>query len=115
MKNLTRRFWQIWFEFRKRVFGKPAPFRTTYLPEVPEEPKKNHLYLVGEDDHFWFAVFLCPCGCGTNVQVSFLANSNPQWTFTEHRNGTISLSPSVWRKDGCRSHYFVRCGFVEWV
>ena len=115
MKNLTRRLWQIWFEFRKRLFGKPAPLLTTYAAEMANEPEKNRIYLIGENNHFWFVVFLCPCGCGTTVQVSLLPNSNPHWTFAEHGVGTISLSPSVWRKDGCRSHYHVRRGFIEWV
>ena len=115
MKRLIKLFWQIWFEFRKRVFGKPAPLRTTFVEEIPEKLDEKRLYLVGENDHFWFAVFFCPCGCGTTVQVSLLADSNPCWTFAEHGDGTISLSPSVWRKDGCRSHYHVRRGFVEWI
>ncbi|WP_416234769.1 DUF6527 family protein [Paucibacter sp. PLA-PC-4] len=25
------------------------------------------------------------------------------------------MHPSIWRKDGCRSHYFVRAGRVAWV
>ncbi len=115
MKRLYRWLWQIWFEFRKRVFGKQIPLRTAYVTEFPDELDKNYLYLIGENEHIWFATLLCPCGCETSVQLSLLPSSKPHWKVIEHKNGTVTLLPSVWRKDACRSHYFVRRGLIEWT
>ncbi len=115
MKRFSRWLWQNWFEFRKRFLGRQAPLKTSYDTDFPDKFDGDRIYLIGEDEHIWFAGFLCPCGCQTPVQLSLLSSSEPHWTFSQHWDGTISLSPSVWRKDACRSHYFVRRGFIEWV
>lgn len=108
-------FWQNWFKFREKFLGYPAPLKTVYTTDMPNKFIEKQIYVISENNHLWFICFLCPCGCRTLVQLSLLSNSKPHWTLTEHQDGTISLTPSVWRKDHCRSHYFVRHGYVKWV
>ncbi|WP_391540613.1 DUF6527 family protein [Lignipirellula cremea] len=41
------------------------------------------------------------------------ADTRPQWSLIHHSDGAVSLSPSVWREVGCRSHfYFLLCQVV---
>ncbi|WP_236819161.1 DUF6527 family protein [Alicyclobacillus ferrooxydans] len=57
---------------------------------------------------------LCPCGCGEVLHMSLHPDGRPRWELTRHPDGTVSLSPSVWRKVGCRSHFFLERGRVRW-
>lgn len=74
--------------------------------ELPDELHANTLYLVG-DSQPWQAALLCPCGCGAPIQLSLLPTDSPSWTVSSGRKG-VTLSPSIWRTDGCRAHFFVR-------
>lgn len=80
------------------------------LPEL--EP--TTLYLLGEGGQVWQAVMVCPCGCGETLHMSTLADDWPRWKVQRHEEGTASLSPSVWRKVGCRSHFWLRQGRIDW-
>ncbi|WP_436231260.1 DUF6527 family protein [Caballeronia sp. LjRoot29] len=57
---------------------------------------------------------ICPCGCGEVIELNLLKQARPCWSAEEHPDGTISLVPSVWRQRGCRSHFFLRRGGIEW-
>lgn len=92
----------------------PKPLRTVHLTELPEDLDPNAVYVLGEGKHRWFVAMLCPCGCGTTVQVSLLPDATPRWRLVEHPDRTISVEPSIWGRIGCRSHFFLRRGFVEW-
>jgi hypothetical protein len=46
--------------------------------------------------------------------MNLMSDTRPRWELTEHRDGTVSLHPSVWRKKDCRSHFFLRHGDIEW-
>lgn len=92
----------------------PRPLRTVHVEELPEKLKADAVYVLGEGRHKWFVALLCPCGCGTTAQISLLPDAVPKWQLIEHPDGTISLEPSVWRRVGCRSHFFLRRGFIKW-
>ncbi|WP_246510696.1 DUF6527 family protein [Bradyrhizobium glycinis] len=57
----------------------------------------------------------CPEGCGRTLSMNLLPGAHPCWTLQEHPDGTGSLTPSVWRKEGCGCHFFLRRGKIEWV
>lgn len=106
-----RRAW-AWF---KALFGqRPKAWTTEFTDEVPEKPMSAIVYLVGESGHLWFVVFLCPCGCGEVIQLNLLPDTRPRWSVERHTDGTVSLMPSVWRVAGCRSHFFLQHGRIEW-
>ncbi|WP_422846567.1 DUF6527 family protein [Acidovorax sp. M2(2025)] len=57
----------------------------------------------------------CPCGCGQPVELPLIREARPRWSLQVDSDGHPTLSPSVWRSEGCRAHYFVRGGKVVWV
>lgn len=113
MQSLLLRFAQIW----RRVWNwwsRPRPLRVANVEDLPVRVEKGIIYMVGENDWIWCVAMLCPCGCKATVQLSTLADVRPCWRVTEHTDKTISLQPSVWRQVGCRSHFFVKHGLIEW-
>jgi Family of unknown function (DUF6527) len=90
------------------------PMATERCRELPDTPKPKTVYLIGENEYLWIAGTVCPCGCGAFLQMALVPEGHPRWTATSHWDGTTSLYPSVWRQKGCRSHFFLRHGKVNW-
>jgi len=110
MKTLRR----IWWFIRYWLTGQPVPLRTIHVEELPESLKRTCVYVVGENDFYWFVAMICPCGCGDVLYMNLLEEKRPRWSFNTNPDGTISLKPSVFRQKGCRSHFYFRRGVVEW-
>lgn len=81
--------------------------------DEPEVLQPRVLYLVGEREP-WVAVFKCPCGCHQGVRLNLLKGHRPLWTVTMSRDSVPTVSPSINRQVGCRSHFFVMDGRVKW-
>lgn len=109
--RILRRFWWV---IRCWLTGRPVPHHTIYVEELPDSLKRNCVYLVGENDFFWFVAMTCPCECGEVLYMNLLEERRPRWSFTANADGTITLIPSISRQKGCRSHFFFRRGVVEW-
>jgi hypothetical protein len=114
MKWLILKFWRFWYFVRKIIWKKPAPLFAKFVNDLPDVLGQKYVYLTGENGYLWEAAFKCPCGCDATIQLNLLPEVNPCWQAEEHIDGTISLSPSVWSKKGCGSHYFMRRGFITW-
>ncbi|MGC9948815.1 MAG: DUF6527 family protein [Bryobacteraceae bacterium] len=71
------------------------------------------MYVLG-GTHPWSAVLLCPCGCDDRIHLSLLRDDSPRWSLRVDNGKLPSLSPSVWRTKGCRSHFFLRQGRIDW-
>jgi hypothetical protein len=93
---------------------KLKPYRSVRVEEMPDTVKPLTVYLCGEGEHLWAAAMLCPCGCKEVIQLNLLKQARPRWSVQEHKDGSVSLMPSVWRQKGCRSHFFVRQGRIDW-
>ena len=92
------------------------PYRTIIVQEsLPAKLKPRTIYIVEEDGFREQAAMLCPCGCRRILHMNLLPDERPCWKLTEHPNGTASLFPSVWRKKDCGSHFWFRCGRIEWA
>lgn len=85
-----------------------------FVNDDPDTVMPGKIYIVGEDGHPWFAVMACPCGCGETIKLAMVQGSRPRWSFVRHWDGTLSLNPSVWRRIGCQSHFWMRRGRVDW-
>ena len=109
MKLLTT----IW-NWLKRRLTKGVSFRSIKAEELPDLLETNKIYLLGEGSYLWSAVMICPCGCKEALHMNLLADAKPNWVVTEHFDGTLTLFPSIWRKVGCQSHFFLRRGRVIW-
>lgn len=90
----------------------PEPaFRVVHLSEDPDELLPQTIYAIGENGHLWHVMLACPCGCGAAIALNVLPDDSPRWRLDEHGP---TLSPSVWRTTGCRSHFILRRGQVVW-
>ena len=92
--------------------SRPA-FTVVHLTEEPDELLPETLYAIGENGHLWHVMFVCPCGCGAPIALNALPDASPRWRLYESTDGP-TLSPSVWRTTGCRSHFILRGGLVIW-
>ena len=93
---------------------KPQFFRSARVEDMPDSLKSLTVYLCGEGENLWAAAMICPCGCGDVIQLNLLKQASPCWSVVDHPDGTVTVMPSVWREKGCRIHFFIRQGRVEW-
>jgi hypothetical protein len=49
------------------------------------------------------------------ISLSLISTDNPRWHARLHVDRTVTLSPSIWRTKGCRSHFFIRGGRILWA
>ncbi len=82
---------------------------------LPEKLEPKILYILKEDGVPWEAVMICPCGCGAKLELNLLPDERPLWGYKINRKGLPTLYPSVNRKIGCRSHFFLRQGKIIWA
>ena len=123
--NWLARLWaSLWDWFARRgpdralvAIPSAAPrshqYCVVHVDDEPDQLDPERLYAVGEAGHLWHMSMLCPCTCGARIQLNALADAWPRWTLDE-RDGVPSIRPSVWRQVGCRSHFFLRAGSIEW-
>jgi hypothetical protein len=108
---------RAWRSLRRWLGGwfEPSSLRVQHVLDEPETRRQGVLYVVGEPKNPWLAVMSCPCRCGEAIHLNLLSSTRPRWTLATNPDGRVSLSPSVWRTAGCRSHFFVRDGRIQWV
>lgn len=105
-----------WFRSAFRWFrGQPRPLGTLVVEELPDSLDEKVVYLLGVNQAAWAVAFLCPCGCKSLIELNLLPEARPCWRVRRHRDMTNSLWPSVDRLVGCRSHFWLRRGLVEWA
>ena len=95
------------------LFGSDL-LRAVQVDELPDRLEGGTLYILGEGHHRWSVALQCPCRCRAIIQLNLLAEAEPRWNLALHRDETVTLYPSIWRQKGCRSHFFIRRGKVEW-
>lgn len=105
-------------------------FRLRVVDDVPTQQDPFVFYLLENAGAPWCAVFLCPCGCGDPVWLNLAEGVRPKWTVNKYpikksavgpsvfsgddSSMSFDLSPSVHRSVGCKSHFFLKAGEVEW-
>lgn len=111
---MTKEFLR-WLEQKFRTSKEQAAeFRWEKVDRLPAAMADKKLYLLGDVECEWAAALNCPCGCRAIIQLSLAPDSRPSWEVRRHRNGTVSLLPSVWRTVGCRSHFVLYKGRIFW-
>lgn len=81
----------------------------------PGQLPPRDLVLLREGGEPWSIMMRCPCGCGQPVELPLIREARPRWSLQVDQDGHPTLAPSIWRREGCRAHYFVRGGKVLWV
>ena len=105
-----------WHFLRSSSFGwidRGSTYRTKSMNELPERLYPDILYAIGEPVP-WLAALLCPCGCGSVIQLSLLREDSPSWVLVIQKRRVPTLIPSIQRTAGCCSHFFLRKGKVVW-
>lgn len=111
--------WSCFTYLPRRLLAAFAPpretiFRPIHVEDLPDVLSPGAVYLAGEGANLWAAAMLCPCGCNEAIQLNLLPQVRPRWAVEEHVDGTLTLTPSVWRQKGCRSHFVLRGGRIIW-
>ena len=99
----------------QNIFSTWFPYKGIVCSDdnLPDQLARRRVYFLGEPA--WRVAFLCPCGCKEMVELCLLEQHKPHWTAALDSDARVSLSPSVWKNAGCRSHYFMRRGQIIWV
>lgn len=90
-------------------------YKYRYAEDFPELVKENTVYIIGDKKSPWLLAFECPCGCKQIIQLNLLKEADPNWKFKITNGNKISISPSIWRTTGCKSHFFIRNSKVDWA
>jgi hypothetical protein len=92
-------------------------FIAEFVAEVPDHLsiKPGVIVIVGGVDWAKWVLMKCPCGCGEVLTLSLMKSFRPRWKLKVSKKNRITLSPSVWKKDGCRSHFYIRKSKLRWV
>ncbi len=75
---------------------------------------RRDLVLARDGSEDWCVGMLCPCGCGRTIELLVFREARPNWRLTIDAERRPTLYPSVWLKDGCCSHFWVRDGAIVW-
>ncbi len=104
------------FWFRK-VWQRHGPKRHIIIVEsdTPPDPiPSRHVYLCHDDGVNWSVAMRCPCGCGDSLELMLLKEIKPNWSLITIDQQPPSLKPSIWRRTGCQSHFWLRNGHIHW-
>lgn len=81
----------------------------------PSQLPARDLVLQLDGREAWSVMMRCPCGCGQPVELPLIPEARPRWTLRVDKDGHPTLVPSVWMREGCRAHFFIRNGKVVWA
>jgi Family of unknown function (DUF6527) len=81
---------------------------------LPEKLPLRNLVLARDGDEDCSVGLRCPCGCGQRLEMLLLKEVKPRWDLSVNSRGDVSLHPSVWVREGCKSHFWVRSGKIVW-
>lgn len=113
---IFEKIYTLFTNFWKRFWGREEVYHLIDpQEELPPKLRPLSVYLIGEENDLWAVAFLCPCGCNDVIQLNLLKHGGrPCWTVNRGMDDRANLSPSVWRKVGCKSHFFLKEGIVKW-
>lgn len=99
------------------IFEKLLPPRKLEIfvgEALPSKLPWRNLVLLRDAGDDWSVGMRCPCGCGQAIELALIPEAKPRWKLHAEPSTHPTLTPSVWLREGCRSHFFVRRGRVEW-
>lgn len=92
-------------------------YRTLWVENLPEKVAPQTVYILGGRDHPFYAAVVCPRRpCRQVIHLDLSPQVEKPWRLIEHRDGSISLAPSVHATAmPCRCHYWLRGGCIVWA
>lgn len=117
--NARIRFMNLFYKiakwFQKRYFLLTAvKYKVTAVNKYPKNINTETIYVVTDGPIPDTLIFKCPCGCDVDIYLNLLKDTRPNWSFYITPKGKITISPSIWRNVGCKSHFIVRTGKIFW-
>src|SRR5690606_29787732 len=93
-----------------------TPYGIIIVRELPGVIKDNVIYLEGNEslNNFWYALMKCPCGCKEKIMLNLMDDATPYWS-VKVADSKVSITPSIWRKINCESHFWFTNNEVIWV
>jgi hypothetical protein len=76
------------------------------VDDVPDELHKNVVYHCYNERRI---DLICHCGCGDIISLNTLTDTSPKWAVINPN----TISPSINRAVGCKSHFSIKNGIVE--
>jgi hypothetical protein len=96
-------------------FARPRRLLAVAGDALPAKMPRRDLVLLTEGKEPWSVGMRCPCGCGDTIELALFEEADTRWKLRVDKRGRPTLYPSVWKRDGCKSHYFVFEGRIIWV
>lgn len=92
-------------------------YKVEIIPDNPnpDNLKKNIVYVVGEKNYVKWAYLKCPCGCNDLIMLSLYNSKYPSWSVKQDKLGRASITPSINKLDGCKSHFLIKKGKLIWA
>ena len=103
-----------WLSKQYHFYSSPK-FKFELVEDLPDLIPEKKILVVDEGNHPDSLAFKCPCGCDSTIFLNLLQDAKPRWKYHITKRGNISISPSIWRKVGCKSHFFIRESRIDWV
>ncbi|WP_407696488.1 DUF6527 family protein [Sphingomonas abietis] len=104
----------LWRSARKSLARRlRSRVKVTAVDERPTMIRKNRLYVTVRSGKAGFGFMVCPCGCGETLHLRFFGDRHPRWSIGALK-GNATVHPSVWRTTGCRSHFVLTDGQINW-
>lgn len=96
---------------------KRRKYQTLWVEDFPENPERDTVYIIGGREQPYHAAVVCPRRkCKQVVRLEISSEHKTKWKLHEHRDGSVSLSPSIHVTSfPCRCHYWVRHGRIIWA
>jgi len=101
----------------RRFVATLMPRRSVQVVEddmLPAKLPRWNLVLARDDGEDWSLGMRCPCGCGQRLEMMLLKEVKPRWDISADARGHVSLHPSIWLREGCKSHFWIRSGKIIW-
>ena len=95
-------------------FGPARRLRVIEGDQLPSKMPGRDVVLTVDDGEPWSIGMVCPCRCGDVIEMLVIAGATPRWSIQTDAAGRPTVSPSVWRNTGCKSHFWLRKGRVHW-
>lgn len=104
----------LWWRRMKAFLTPPRSLMIVQGDTLPARLPHLNFVLARDGDEDWSVGVRCPCGCGDRLEMMLLPEIRPRWDLSLDAKGHVTLYPSVWRKSGCGSHFWVRKGKIIW-
>lgn len=107
--------WPIWILTSFEKLLPPRKLEIFVGEALPSRLPWRNLVLLRDAGDDWSVGMRCPCRCGQTIELALIPEAKPRWKLQAELGAPPTLTPSVWLREGCCSHFFLRRGRVEWV